>query len=128
MNLRFRAFALAILLTGGAALAADDSAVLERMVEMNRKALDQLRLGQKEAARDGLLEAILVGKRAGLSSHQMMARSYLHLGAVYLTGFGDRDKALRQFEAAVKIRPSIQLTPQVLTPTVQEVFEAAKVQ
>ena len=60
--------------------------------------------------RDGLLEAILVGKRAGLGSHQMMARTYLHLGAVYITGFGDRDKGLRQFENAVKIRPGIQLT------------------
>jgi Tfp pilus assembly protein PilF len=124
----FRIVALAIVLTGGVASAAEDSATLEKMVEMNRKALDQLRTGQNAAARDGLLEAIVVGKRAGLGTHQMMARTYLHLGAVYLTGFGDRDKAMKQFEAAVKIRPNIQLTPAVLTPTVQEVFEAARAQ
>jgi hypothetical protein len=122
----FRFVALAIVLTGGVAVAAEDTVTLDKMVQMNRKALDQLRVGQKEAARDGLLEAIMIGKRAGLSSHQMMARTYLHLGAVYITGFGERDKALRQFENAVKIRPSIQLTPQILTPTVQEVFEVAR--
>jgi Tfp pilus assembly protein PilF len=122
----FRLFALAIVLSSGTALAAEDPVTLDKMVQMNRQALDQLRTGQKEAARDGLLEAITVGKRAGLGSHQMMARTYLHLGAVYMTGFGDRDKALKQFENAVKIRPSIQLTPAILTPSVQEVFEAAR--
>src|SRR3954470_7353711 len=115
----FRIAVLAVVLTGGVAAAAEDTATLDRMVEMNRKALDELRLGQNQAARDGLLEAIVIGKRAGLSMHQMMARTYVHLGAVYITGFGDREKALRQFEAAVKIRPNIQLTPAVLTPTVQ---------
>src|SRR4051812_24001936 len=106
----FRISVLAIVLTSGVASAAEDTATLDRMVEMNRKALDDLRLGQHQAARDGLLEAITIGKRAGLSMHQMMARTYLHLGAVYITGFGDRDKALRQFQTAVKIRPGIQLT------------------
>jgi Tfp pilus assembly protein PilF len=124
----FRMLAIAIVLVGGTAVAAEDTATLDKMVQMNRQALDQLKVGKKEAARDGLLEAIVVGKRAGLATHQMMARTYLHLGAVYLTGFGDREKALRQFESAVKIKPNIQLTPAVLTPTVQEVFEAARTQ
>jgi hypothetical protein len=122
----FRMLAFAIVLMGGTAVAAEDTATLDKMVQMNRKALDQLRVGQKESARDGLLEAIAMGKKAGLATHQMMARTYLHLGAVYLTGFGDREKALRQFESAVKIKPGIQLTPAVLTPTVQEVFEVAR--
>jgi len=96
----FRLLAIAIVLMGGTAVAAEDTATLDKMVQMNRKALDQLKVGQKEAARDGLLEAIVVGKKAGLGTHQMMARTYLHLGAVYLTGFGERDKAMKQFRAA----------------------------
>src|SRR5690242_19147805 len=124
--MNFRIVALAIVLTGGVASAAEDTATLDKMVEMNKKALDELRLGQNQAARDELLEAIVIGKRAGLAMHQMMARTYLQLGAVYITGFGDRDKAFKQFQAAVKIRPGIQLTPAVLSPTVQEVFEAAR--
>jgi hypothetical protein len=124
----FRLFAIAIVLTAGTAMAAEDAATLDKLVQMNRQALDQLRVGQKDAARDALLEAITVGKRAGLGSHQMMARTYLHLGAVYMTGFGDRDKAVKQFESAVKIRPNIQLTPAILTPSVQEAFDAARTQ
>jgi hypothetical protein len=122
----FRLLAIAIVLMGGTVAKAEDTATLDKMVQMNKKALDQLKVGQKEAARDALLEAIVVGKKAGLGTHQMMARTYLHLGAVYLTGFGDREKALRQFESAVKIKPSIQITPAVLTPTVQEVFDSAR--
>jgi hypothetical protein len=122
----FRVLAIAIVLVSGTAVAAEDTATLDKMVQMNRKALDELKGGHKEAARDGLLDAIVVGKRAGLATHQMMARTYLHLGAVYVTGFGDREKAMKQFEAAVKIKPGIQLTPAVLSPTVQEVFDAAR--
>src|SRR5688572_25270941 len=125
-QMTFRWLAIAIVLVGGTAVAAEDTATLDKMVQMNRKALDALKVGHKESARDGLLEAILVGKKAGLATHQMMARTYLHLGAVYVTGFGDREKAMRQFEAAVKIKPGIQLTPAVLSPTVQEVFDAAR--
>jgi hypothetical protein len=101
-------------------------AALEEMVEMNRKALDELRLGKHEAARDDLLRAVNMGKRAGLGGHQMMARTYLHLGAVYLTGFGDKAKAMHQLVTAVKIRPNIQITPQLLTPSLQETFEQAR--
>src|SRR3954471_3197792 len=36
-------------------------AALEEMVEMNRKALDELRLGKHEAARDDLLRAVNMG-------------------------------------------------------------------
>jgi hypothetical protein len=113
---------------GLAAAPAKQEAALEQMVEINRKALDELRAGRNEAARDDLMRALAIGKRAALGGHQMMARSYLHLGAVYLTGFGDRSRALRQLVTAVKIRPSIQITPELLTPSLQEAFEAARAQ
>jgi hypothetical protein len=110
------------------AAASRAEATLEQMVEINRKALDELRLGKHEAARDDLLRAVTMGKRAGLGGHQMMARTYLHLGAVYLTGFGDKAKAMHQLVTAVKIRPNIQITPQLLTPSLQESFEQARTQ
>jgi hypothetical protein len=119
-------FVLPLPVASAAAATAD--ATLDEMVEINRKALDELRLGKHEAARDDLLRALNMGKRAGLGAHQMMARTYLHLGAVYLTGFGDRDRAFHQLVSAVKIRPNIQITPQLLTPSLQETFEQARVQ
>jgi hypothetical protein len=110
------------------AVAASPDAVLDEMVEMNRRAIDELRVGKNEAARDDLTRAIGLGKKAGLGGHQMMARTYLHLAAVYLTGFDDRQRAMRNLVSAVKIRPNIQITPQLLTPSLQEAFETARVQ
>jgi hypothetical protein len=110
------------------AVAASPDAVLDEMVEINRKAIDELRVGKNEAARDNLTRAIGLGKKAGLGGHQMMARTYLHLAAVYLTGFDDRERAMRNLVTAVKIRPNIQITPQLLTPSLQEAFETARVQ
>jgi hypothetical protein len=101
-------------------------AVLDKLVEINQKALDELRLGNSEAARTDLTRAVTLGKRAGLAGHQIMARTHLHLGAVYLTGFGDRAKALRELTAAVKIKPGIQVTPQITTPSLAEALEEAR--
>jgi hypothetical protein len=117
---------IAVVATAPPASAAAPEGVLGEMIEINRKALDELRLGQNDAARTDLLRAVSLGKRAGLGSHQMMARTYLHLGAVYLTGYGDRAKALQQLISAVKLRPDIQITPQLLTPSLQETFEEAR--
>src|SRR5256885_15097416 len=119
------ALVLLVVARSASAAAAESPPALDKMVEMNHNALDELRLGKNQAARDELLHALTVGKEAGLSTHQMMARTHLHLGAVYLTGFGDRDKAMRELVAAVEIRPGIQITPQLLTPSLQEAFEAA---
>jgi hypothetical protein len=122
------AVVLAIVLSATAALAQEDAGALDKMVAINRKALDQLKAGKKEEARDALLEAVWLGRQAGLTSHQMMARTYLHLGAVYLTGFGDKEKAVQQLAAAVRLRPTIQLTPALVTPALEEAFQVAQVE
>ena len=118
--------AAALVAAPSPAAAADDVATLEKMVDINRKALEQLKGGHGEAARDLLFEAITLGKQARLDEHQMMARTYLHLGAVYLSGFKDRDKAIRQLVTALKLRPSIQITPALATPALAEAMEAAR--
>jgi hypothetical protein len=117
---------LTIVISANSALADDSAATLEQMVNINRKALDQLKAGKKEEARDALLEAVWLGQQAGLGNHQMMARTYLHLGAVYLTGFGYKEKAVQQLEAALRIKPTIQLTPQLVTPALEEAFQIAQ--
>src|SRR3954465_13766231 len=105
--MRFALLALAILLAAATAVAADEAASLEKMVEINRKALDELRLGKNVAARDHLIDALVFGRRAGLAQHKMMARTYMHRGSVYLIGFDDKEKAQRQFALAVKVKPTI---------------------
>jgi hypothetical protein len=105
---------------------ADENATLDTMVSMNRSALAALEAGKAEAARDELLEAIVLGKQKGLATHQMTARSYLHLGAVYLAGLKDPTKARRQLILALRIRPDMQITPQLDSPELRALFEEAK--
>ena len=44
-----------------------------------------------------------------------MARTYVHLGAVYITGFKNRDKAIQSFARALEIDPAIQLSKGIAT-------------
>lgn len=104
----------------------EDRATLDQLVEMNRKALDAFSAGNAEEAKDGLLAAVVLAKEHGLNTHQMTARTYLHLGIVYLGGLKDRERAVRYFGLALKLRPDIQITPALLTPQVEEAFQAAK--
>ena len=45
---------------------------------------------------------------ANLGDHAIAARTHVHLAAVYMTGFNDRTKAIRQFVMALKNRPQHQ--------------------
>jgi len=44
-----------------------------------------------------------VTKKAGLDNHPVMARTYVHLGCVYVTGLKDRQKGLQSFARAIEI-------------------------
>jgi hypothetical protein len=118
---------LAITLFAGQALAQDQAAI-EKLVQMNKKALDDYDTLEWEAAKKTLLDALMAGKKAGLDNHPVMARTYVHLGAVYVTGFKNRDKAIQSFNRALEIDPSIQLSRGIATQEVNDAFAEAKKQ
>ncbi len=101
---------------------------LAALVDLNKKAVADLQAGRFEAARDTLLDAMVAAKDANLADHDMMARTHVHLGATYFLGFKDRNRAIQQFERALKINPKISVTQQINTPALQETFDAAKIQ
>jgi hypothetical protein len=105
---------------------AQDQAAIQKMVELNKKALSAFDGGDLEMAKSTLLEAVVAGKEAGLSNHNLMARTYIHLGALYVEGFKDRTRGQRYLVNALKIRPDIGITPSLVTPALTEVFEAAR--
>ncbi len=104
---------------------AEEGPTLTAMVDLNRKAIEELKRGKAAKARETLLEAVVLGKQSGLAQHAAMARTYLHLGAVYLSGLSERDKALRHFELALTLRPEIRLTPTLETPALTQAFAEA---
>ena len=67
--------ALAVTLLAGPALAQDQAAI-EKLVQLNKKALDDYDTLEWESAKRTLLEALTAGSKAGLDNHPVMARTY----------------------------------------------------
>ncbi|HEY7375396.1 MAG TPA: hypothetical protein VIF57_24775 [Polyangia bacterium] len=105
---------------------ADDQAAIEKLVQMNKKALDDYDTLEWEGAKKTLLDALMYAKKQGLDNHPVMARTYVHLGAVYITGFKNRDKAIQSFSRALEIDPAIQLSKGIATADVSDAFAEAK--
>jgi hypothetical protein len=106
--------------------AAQNPAAVDRLVQMNKKALEDYDTLEWDSAKKTLLDALMAGKKAGLDNHPVMARTYVHLGAVYLTGFKDKSKAMSSFQRALEIDPGIQLSKGIATPDVQSLFAEAQ--
>ena len=106
--------------------AAQEQAAIDKLVQMNKKALDDYDTLEWDSAKKTLLDALVAGKKAGLENHPVMARTYVHLGAVYITGFKNRDKAIQSFIRALEIDPGIQLSKGIATGEVNDAFAEAK--
>ena len=119
------ATAFAISMVAGQALAQEQAAI-DKLVQMNKKALDDYDTLEWDGAKKTLLDALVAGKKAGLDNHPVMARTYVHLGAVYITGFKNRDKAIQSFSRALEIDPGIQLSKGIATSEVNDAFNEAK--
>jgi len=74
-------------------------ALVDKIVQMNKKALDDYDTLEWDSAKRTLLEALVAGKKGGLDSHPVMARTYLHLGCVYITGLEDRPEGRAELRA-----------------------------
>ncbi|HEY6477324.1 MAG TPA: hypothetical protein VI456_12135 [Polyangia bacterium] len=105
---------------------AQDQAAVDKLVQMNKKALDDFDTLDFDAAKRRLLDALVAGKKAGLENHPVMGRTYIHLGAVYITGFHDRQKGLQSFARALEIDPNIQLSKGIETAEVTAAFTEAQ--
>src|ERR1700690_4248554 len=101
---------------------AEDQAAIDKLVQMNKKALGDYDTLEWDSAKRTLLDALVAGKKAGLDNHPIMARTYVHLAAVYLTGFKDRTNALQSFARALEIDPTIQLSKGIETAEVSAAF------
>jgi hypothetical protein len=105
---------------------AQDQAAVDKLVQMNKKALDDYDTLDWDAAKRILLDALVAGKKAGLDNHPVMGRTYIHLGAIYITGFHNRDKGMQSFARALEIDPSIQLSKGIETAEVTAAFAEAQ--
>jgi hypothetical protein len=120
--------ALGFLLAIAPAVArADNPPAVEKLIQMNKKALEDYDSLEWDTAKRTLLQALVFAKKSGLDTHPMMARTYIHLGAIYIVGFKDRQKGLQSFQRALEIDPGIHITKAMSTPELEDAFaEAAR--
>ncbi|HEX3904804.1 MAG TPA: tetratricopeptide repeat protein [Polyangia bacterium] len=116
---------LALLAAAAPARAQDDSAVVEKITKLNKKAVDEFENLNFDQARKILKDALDACSRAGLDNSQVAARTHVHLGVVLFAGFKQKDDALAEFKKALEIAPEVKLDKLLATPEIQEVFDQA---
>jgi hypothetical protein len=104
---------------------AEDSAAVEKVTKLNKKAVDEYQNLNFEEARKLLRTAIETCNQSGLDNHPVTARTYVHLGIVSFAGFKMRDEAIKYFRKALDIQADIKLDKILATPEVQEVYDEA---
>jgi len=109
-----------------AAAPAGDPATVNKVTELNKKALAAYSQQDYDTAKDLLKQALQLCADAGMDQHPITARTYLHFGAVAIVGFKQRDAGIKQFKRALEIEPGIKLTKSIVTPELQDAFEQAQ--
>jgi hypothetical protein len=105
--------------------AADEAAAVNKVTQLNKKAIDAYNRQDYETARAVLKEALELCASAGLDKHAIRARTHIHFGIVAIVGFKQREVGLKQFRKALEVQPDIKLTKQLATPELQDAFEEA---
>ncbi len=124
----FRLAGLAVLgsvLCWGLQARAQDPAVLAKVTDLNKRALDAYENLDLEEARKFLMEALQACATEGLNSHPLKARTHVHLGVVLVGGLKRRDLGIAQFKRAIEIDPNIKITKRLSNPEVQAAFDEA---
>lgn len=104
---------------------AEDVKTINRVTDMNRKALEAYEISDFSKARQLLKQALDICNAAGLDRHAIAARTHIHMGVVMIGGLNQRELAIKQFQRALEIQPDIQVTRNVASPDVVAAFREA---
>jgi hypothetical protein len=96
----------------------------EIVTKLNGDALEAFNALDINKAGAMLEEALRVSAQGGVSP-QLVARTNMNMGIIYVSGLSDHEGALPFFLAAVCTDPAIQLDPLTSTPEVQSVYAVA---
>jgi len=126
---RYRyAVPLAVLATAiawGPRADAQEADSLQKVVELNKRALAAYSNLDVEEAAKLLKQALDVCASQKLETHPMAARTHVHLGVVYVAALKQRDQGLEEFKKALRIDPTIKVTKSMVNPEVQAAFAEA---
>jgi hypothetical protein len=118
---------VALLILGSCTLARAQD-VEKQVARMNQKAMEDYDSLEFESARKTLIDAVAMLRSNGLDESPIAAKTFVHLGIIYISGFKDRTRGQQQFVNALKIKPDYKLDPTIATPELEEAFQAAQKQ
>lgn len=104
---------------------AQDPAALQKVTELNKKAVAAYENLEIEEASKHLRQALELCAAEGLNSHPLKARTHIHLGVVLVAGLKQRDRGVQQFKRALEVDPNVKPTKSLLNPDVQAAFDEA---
>jgi hypothetical protein len=113
------------LLGGQSTARAQDAAVLTKVTDLNKKAVEAYENLDMEEAAKFLRQALELCAAEGLNNHKAKARTHIHLGIVMVGGLKQRDRGIQQFKRALEIDPSIRPTKILVNPEIQSAFDEA---
>jgi hypothetical protein len=115
----------ALWLAGVPTAFADETSAVNKVVDLNRRALKTYDELDMETALKLLKQAIELCNLEGLQRHRAAARTHIHMGVVYSVGLKMREQALAEFRRAIGIDPTIRVTKSVSSPEVEAIFAEA---
>jgi hypothetical protein len=117
-------FGLCLLMPPAARAQTEDPAVMERVTNLNKKALEAYNDLEFEDARKLLKQALDLCSSAGLDKHPIKARTHIHMGVVLIAA-KQQELGVKQFRKALDIQPDIQVTKALASPEIIQAFEEA---
>ena len=117
--------ARALLLAVVTAMTMEQQALYERVTVLNKQALDEIGDEKFAPARKHLLEAVLLAKKGG-AHHPLLARTFIHLGALTVMEGGPRGRAIQYFKRAQEVQADVRMTEMLARADVMRVFREAK--
>jgi hypothetical protein len=110
---------------GGSAAHAQDPVVLQKVTELNKKAVEAYENLDMDEAAKALRQALELCAAEGLNNHKAKARTHIHLGIVMVGGLKQRERGIQQFKRALEIDPGMRLTKILVNPEIQTAFDEA---
>jgi hypothetical protein len=114
-----------VMMTMGFEAVAQDEEAVQKVVELNKKALTSFSNLDVEDAANLLRQALDICAAQHMEQHPAAARTHVHMGVVYVAGLKKRDQGLDEFKKALRIDPNIKVTKSLANPEVQAAFQEA---
>ncbi|MCD6499066.1 MAG: hypothetical protein J7M25_12320 [Deltaproteobacteria bacterium] len=100
--------------------------VKNKILHLNKSAMEDYDLLEFESAKQSLLDAQRIARVQGCDTDMVNAKTYTNLAVLYIQGLKDEDRGRLMFRRALRISKNIHLDRQVATPKLIRIFNGVR--